>query len=748
MARRAASALAALLACTALALPVSLLAGQQQAAAATGQRPAQSQTSIVITGMTPQWATPNSTITVTGTLQNTSKTQASRLTVQLLGSSTPVASVAQLQPDASGVYSPASTPLASWQARGPLPPGAIANWSIRVHASDMNMTSFGVYPLAAQAEDVFGRALAVTTTYLPYEPDRKGPYASSRPSAAKIAWLWPVIDNPLLDEPWQGNCSGSQASALVQSIGQDGRLGELVRAGTADSQLTWVVDPAVLANVRALTLCASSQPRWAKAGSVWLAELKDATAGRPLTVTPYGNPNVAALIAVGHGADVTQSFRLGRILAGGILGRSLTAATVSGGGTDMSTLTQASTIAWSAVGVPGYTTLEPLANVDGVRTLVLSTAAFPTEQDSVLQTLDGGPPAGAAGSYLTALLASQSLTQLLGSPSSAPGSAFGTGQQFLAETALLAQIPARPIVVAPPPRWDPPAGLAAALVADTASAPWLSQVSLTSLASAKHIQSVPNQDWPAGSVGPIRVTRPEQRKLRTLDREIGQLEGIRAHPDPDLYLAVSALESSAWQGASNSTVTAMFAAVAGRIDAEQRAVQIVAEKRITLGGLKGSVPVSIDNRLSYPVRVRLQLQYSQASGIKIAADRQGLVTVPAHQTQTIRLQVDATEIGSTTVTMQLATQGGQPLSSTQRMTIQATQVGVLGMIIFAAALGVFLIASAARAIRRGRPGAGADQAASAASADDHEDAGSADRAEPDTVIAERTELGAVGNHGP
>ena len=40
------------------------------------------------------------------------------------------------------------------------------------------------------------------------------------------------------------------------------------------------------------------------------------------------------------------------------------------------------------------------------------------------------------------------------------------------------------------------------------------------------------------------------------------------------------------------------------------------------------------------------------------------------------------------------------------MTIQATQVGVLGMIICAAALGVSLIASAARAVRRGRPGTG------------------------------------------
>ncbi len=192
----------------------------------------------------------------------------------------------------------------------------------------------------------------------------------------------------------------------------------------------------------------------------------------------------------------------------------------------------------------------------------------------------------------------------------------------------------------------------------------------------------------------------------------------------------------------------MLATVAKRIAQEQQAVRIIAEKRITLGGLKGSVPVSIDNHLSYPIRVELQLQYSQASGIKIAPDPQGLITVPPHQTQTIRLRVQATGVGSTIVTMLLATKGGYPVSVPLRMTIQATQVGTLGMIIFAAALGIFLIASAARAVRRGRPGAGVTVPAGDGPAHDRGVTGSAEPAEADTVKAERAELRPVGKPGP
>jgi Family of unknown function (DUF6049) len=783
MARRPASVLAAMLGVAMLALPAVLLAGLQPAAAADGtaQQPSQSQAGITISAMTPQWATPSSTITVSGTVRNTSSQQA-RVTVQLLASSTPVTSVAQLELYASQAYSPATTTLpgAIWRSSAQLASGAAASWSIRVPASALGMTAFGVYPLAAQAESVYGSALATTTTYLPYEPGRKGPYASTRPSPAQTAWLWPLIDQPLLNEPWQDNCSGLQASALAQSLA-NGRLFQLVGAGaltqTTDSLataagrsraaahtgatppqsltdydgVTWVVDPALLANVQALTTCGAVQPRWAKAASAWLAELKTVAAGQPLTATPYGDPNVVALTATGHGADVGRSFEFGQSLAGQILNRDVSPSTASGtqaSGTQSSgaqgTLAEAAGIAWPAGGVPGYGTLESLANVDGVNILVLSSAAFPGAQSSVLKTLDGG------GSYMTAMLASQSLTQLLGSPGATAGPAFATAQQFLAETALLAQrVPAQPIVVAPPQRWDPSAGLAADLLADTATAPWLTPVSLTSLASAKGIPSVPTDDWPTGSLGPTPVSGPYVlHEVRVLDRSITQLQSIRVRPNNDLYLAISAVESSAWQGTSKDVVQAMLATMSKRITFEQQAVQIIAEKRITLGGLKGSVPVSIDNRLGYAVKLQLQLQYSQASGTRITPVAHGLITVPPHTAETVRLRVQAAKVGSTTVTLLLASPDGQLLSSSQRVTIQTTRVGVLGIIICAAALGVFLIASAARALRHGRPVTGTDQPGDSQSSDDHDGEGGAERVEPDTVKAAHSELGAAGKPGP
>ncbi len=743
MARRAASALAAVLAIAALALPAELLISHAAATAATSKAPGESVVAVSITSMTPQWARPGTTITVAGTLRNTSGQQNSHVTVQLLGSAVPVSSVTQVAQGAS----PATTTLAgaTWQTAGQLAPGATVNWSIRLRASAFGLSTFGVYPLAAQAQSALGTVLATTTTYLPYMPDRKGAAASSRPSPAKVAWIWPLIDKPLLNEPWQNNCTGPQARALAQSLGSGGRLSDLVQAGAltqATDGITWAVDPALLVNARALTTCHDVNPQWANAATAWLTKLMAVTAGRPVTVTPYGDPNVTALINVGHGADVMRSFQLGRALAGRIMQRSMSPAAT---GDTAAALTQAAGVAWPAGGVPGYSTLENLAVVDGVRTVVVSNSALPAAPSSVLQTVNGG------GGYIDLLLANDSLTELLGSAGSTPGAAFATTQKFLAETALLAGQGSQPLVVAPPRRFDPPTGLAADLLAATASAPWLRPVSLASLTSARHIQNWPASDLPAGSTGIGSTSRAVLRHLRVLNREIAELQSIRAKPNPGLYLAVSAAESSAWQGASKGTARSMLATLADRITTEQRGVQIVAEPRITLGGLKGSVPVSIENRLGYAVKVQLKVGFSQATGIKITGDPSGPVTVPAHMTQTVRLRVQATEVGSTTVTMRLANQDGQPLAAAaaRRMTIQATQVGVLGVIIFAAALGVFLIASAARAVRRGRPPTGTEQHGSAEPGDDHDDERGADHAEPDTVKAERTQLGAAsGTPGP
>jgi Family of unknown function (DUF6049) len=773
MARRAPGALAAMLVLAAIALPAALIAAAP-ASAATAQA-SQPPATVTITGISPQWAGPGSTVTVTGIVANTSPAE-ERFIVQLLDASTPVSSVAELQQSAARLYGLADLilPTATWKS-GLLKPGASASWSIRLPTSAMAMTGFGVYPIAAQVEDAFGDPLNSTESFLPYVPTKKGPYGSTLPAAQKIAWVWPVVDQPLLDEPWQDLCTDAQAATLAQSLTSSGRLGQLLDAaatpvGTAmtaavqaqavqahpgeptrsflpeDQQplslasndaVTWAIDPALLANVDALAQCGAKQPRWARAASAWLSKLKAATAGQQAFATPYGDPDVGTLIGAGLASDVQRSFTYGRSQASKILDRSLTP--VSPGATATSQQ-QAAGLAWSADAQVSYGTLESLAAVDDIGTVLLNSSTFPAQQSSVLRTLDGN------GSYLTVLLANDSLTSLLGAATNAPGSGFAVAQEFLAETALMAQQdPAVPIIVAPPQRWQPPTGLAADLLSATASAPWLTPSSLTSLTAGKQVPTV----TAASSAGGAALSQSELGRLSALDRAVTQLQLLRAQPDPSLYLAVSTVESSAYGGRFRAAALSMITSLTDRIESKQQDVHIVSENRVTLGGLRGSVPVSIDNQLGYAVQVSLQLSYDAAGGAKVTASPPGLVTVPARTAKAIKVQVTASQTGSTTVTMTLANRRGQALAVRPvRMTLQTTQVGLLGMIIFAAALGVFLLASAARAIRRGGPRRAADQPSDPGPSEDEPSGHSTEEAAPDTVVPEHRELGTAGTPRP
>jgi hypothetical protein len=141
------------------------------------------------------------------------------------------------------------------------------------------------------------------------------------------------------------------------------------------------------------------------------------------------------------------------------------------------------------------------------------------------------------------------------------------------------------------------------------------------------------------------------------------------------------------------------------------------------------------------------VRFSQASGLRVTK-APAFVTVPAHTDLPLHLHLQLAQSGSTAVTVSLLDQNGNPVATNSgRMTVQATQVGVLGMIIFAAALGVFLIASAGRAVRRGRPAPAADLPVAAPAARSGESEGGEQPAQPDTVMPERTELGTASTPG-
>jgi hypothetical protein len=411
--------------------------------------------------------------------------------------------------------------------------------------------------------------------------------------------------------------------------------------------------------------------------------------------------------------------------------------------------------------------LQTLAAVDGIKTVVLSTAAMPPK-DSLLQytpsavshTLNG------QGGEMRVLLADATLTRVLGqlsAGSSGPAAALRARQRFLAETAMIAsQAPhlSRAIVVAPPRRWNPPAGLASALLSETVTAPWLLPVSARALAADRHAPGQVARHQPANA-GPHRFTRSMARAIRSAGRGVQLVQSLRVRPSKQLYWAVAGIESSAWRDprSPHHPARALLRRVTAYVTQQVGGVSIIGNLRDTLGGQKGTVPVTINNQLSYPVRVRIKLRLDQVRGggfsvvtgpgvSPAGADTvvTSVVRVPPHSVQTRKLQVKTTTLGSTSIDMWLLTPSGQQLPGrTATMTVQATHFGTFALVILAAALGVFMITSAGRAIRRGRTsGGGKDEQVTDGAADPSDAAEHEQPGETDNVVHDRARPAAGG----
>jgi hypothetical protein len=731
--------------CAATAIAASVLAlaslatSGSAASAATRQPDSGPPVSLAITSVTPTYATPGHPVTVSGTLTNTSRAPQPGLSVQLRSSDTPFDNRNELQEYADGTF-PADEqiPGASTTLTRTLAPRASAAWSVTLPASEVPAGQFGVYPLAAEAENASLAPLVVSRTFLPFWPGTK----ALDPVTEDIAWVWPLID-----QPRQGVCAGLLNNGLAASLGRSGRLTGLLQAGStysSEAHLTWAIDPALLANVTTMTKpytvgnggCGGTTQRASQAAASWLTQLKSATAGQPVFVTPYGDADIAALTRSGMNSDLTRAYAQGRSAASNILGRNFAA---SAGGSAGSS-TNLTGMAWPADGIANYAVLENLAANDAINTVVLDSSTMPASppQDYTPSAQTTAPDG--VGAPLKVLLSDDTITQIIGSansPSDSGATAFSVEQRFLAETAMIAaEQPslARSVVVAPPRRWDPPAGLASDLLAETVSAPWLRPVSLGQLAAVKH---------PSGQVSrrlPRARSRAELSKAllsqaRQLDQQSALLTGVERNADPALGYAAAAVESSAWRGGGSAgrAGAALAQQISAYLSGNEALLKITSVPRVTLGGLKGTVPVSVANGLNYAVSVKLQAD--PGSGITVVGPLR-VVTVQAGQQEIVKVAIAATAVGSTTLRLQLLTPDGAAYPAQYSMTVQATHYGTLALVIIAAALGVFVLTAATRAIRRARRNR--DQG----TADPADQPGWPDKPdEADNVVADGSEAG-------
>jgi hypothetical protein len=693
--------------------------------------------SVTITSISPTYATPKGKVTVSGTVSNTTAAAAGGLSVQLWSSSVRFADRGAMAAYLTALAGAGvDTPLnRSKQTLATVPAHSTRPWSLTLRVSQAGMTTFGVYPLAAQLSQ-FGAPVDAARTFLPFWP------AASQARTVRpvsMAWIWPLID-----VPHRAACPALLSDSLAASLAGGGRLNQLLAVGSSavarSAGLTWAIDPALLSDARVMTArylvggtatCTHASARPASAAArAWLRGVQSVAAQQDFFVTPFADVDVAALSHRGLNSELANAFADGRATARAILHGQVQRPPVAPGGSRAGA-GATGLIAWPPNGVADYGVLESLAaSPNRIGTVILdSTMMQPAVPANVTPTGVTTTPDGVYG-QMHVLLADHEIGQVLsapvdGLPGIAPGTnpspaaaAFAREQWFLAQTAMIAsEAPhtARAVVVAPPRRWDPGAALASSLLDETVHIPWLRPASLSSLVAAPHpTGQVRRNGPPKYQVSPSELRGPLLRQVQQLSDQIGLLASVLVQSGPRyLSTAVAAVESSAWRGQPSGRRTArqLLRKVSTFVAVQQHQVRIIDPLRVTLGGKSGEVPVSIRNRLGQAVRVRLRVAVP-STGRLVIRNPNTPITVPAGQQKTIKVPVKASAAGSTTLTLWLTNPDGRPLpGSTARVTVEATHFGTMAIVIIGIALAVFVITAIGRAIRRGtrHPVGGGDE---------------------------------------
>src|SRR5215831_13408739 len=271
-------------------------------AAASRAGPAQPM-SIAITSISPTYATPKGKVTVSGTVTNTTAAAATGLSVQLWSSSVRLPDRAAMAsyltaPAGAAVDSPLPKSLRELPS---VPAHSTRPWSLTLRVSQAGMTTFGVYPLAAQLSQFGAPVVDAARTFLPFWP------AASQARTVRpvsLAWIWPLID-----VPHQAACPALLNNNLQASLASGGPLNQLLAVGCSavgrSAGLTWAIHPALMNGAKVMTArypvggpvtCghASTLPASA-AARAWLSGVQSVAAQQDFFVTPYADVDVAAL---------------------------------------------------------------------------------------------------------------------------------------------------------------------------------------------------------------------------------------------------------------------------------------------------------------------------------------------------------------------------------------------------------------------------------------------------------------------
>ncbi|MFE9448752.1 DUF6049 family protein [Streptomyces sp. NPDC006739] len=693
-----------------------LLAGVLQLPASTSAQAATSDTvDVSVDSLTPSTPTDGDTLTVSGTVTNNGKQTVTGAHVGLrvgpmLTTRSAIDSTAQHADDLqASIGSEVGDKYVEKFAK--LTPGVAEHFEISVPVNKLDLGHDGVYEfdvsLSGQTSaQPWEQVLGIRRTFLPWQPSEAG-------TKTKTTYLWPLI-SPVHVTAKTG--AGELQTPvflnddLAKDIAPGGRLDQMLALGK-DLDVTWVIDPDLLASVDAMTrnykiqgdgdtTTTGTHQALAKK---WLAGLQQAVADKEVVALPFADPDLASLAH--NGTSVTGSLSHLKDAT------DVAATTVK----TVLHVTPNTDFAWPVDGAvdPSIIKVATSAGADNViaRSDSLQEAGGLSYTPSAARPIGGGT---------TAVVADARLSRAFEGDLTKADSATLAEQEFLAQSLELngQTDEQRNIVVAPQrmPTASQAQAMAAALSALQGSN-WSQSQDLAAAAKAKPDPGATTR-IPSTSVYPssLRAGEMPRSAFEQIARTQDKLDNFRVVLTDESRVvtpfgrAMNREMSTSWRGRAPEA-DSYRSGVEAWLDDLTDQVKLIDKSETKLSGRSATIPVTVQNNLVQPAgHLVLRLTSTMPTRLKIGgkAYAEQPVEVSGGHSQSVKFTTSANANGRVTVIAQLYTQDGQEYGDPVSFDVKVTEVTPTVMLVIGG--GVLLLVLAGFRMYTQRKRAAARQA--------------------------------------
>ncbi|GAA2294157.1 DUF6049 family protein [Streptomyces atrovirens] len=644
--------------------------------------------SVSVDTLTPAAPTEDDTVTVSGTVTNKGKQTITDAHVglrvgPLLNTRSGIDGVARNSTD---VQSTLGLEIGDKYSEefAKLTPGVSQPFTISVPVDKLDLGQDGVYQLAVAlsgetSAQPWPQTLGVQRTFLPWQPDEAG-------TKTKTTFMWPLISTVHMTAETGSDEQQTPVfhdDDLAKEISPGGRLDRMVALGK-DLDVTWVIDPDLLASVEAMTkryevpgegddTVVGSQQAVAKR---WLTEVQEAVADKEVVALPFGDPDLASLAH--NGTSVSGS-----------LSHLKEATDVASSTVDAILHVKPSTdFAWPVDGAvdPSIVKVATSAGADKViaRSDTFKETGGLSYTPSAPRPIGGGTTAVVADSRLS--------TAFQGDMTKASTSTLAV-QRFLAQSLTLglqtgkqrsvvvapqrtpsasqAQTMAEALTILQDGTWSEPQGLVAAAKAqpDPAATTKVPPASAYPSSLRKH-------ELPRTTFEQIARTQAKLDKFKVILSDQSRVV-------TPFGRALNREMSVSWRG-RQSEAAIYRSGVEAYLDTLISQVRLIDKSETKLSGRSATIPVTVQNNLVQGVEhLVLRLTSTNPTRLEIGGDayEEQPVAVSGGHSQSVKFTTSANANGRATVVAQLYTQDGQKYGQPVTFDVKVTEITATVMLV-------------------------------------------------------------------